>query len=86
MDNKIDQTDLMILQTLYKKPGTSIRDFKDIIFLKSTSSINYRLRRLEGLGLINPPPTKHMARSRSITEFGIDVLRELKLIPYENRA
>ena len=55
--------------------GLSIEEMIDAnIGLKSTSSVHMRIRQLEELGLVDPPPKRKMSRSRFLTELGIRYL------------
>ena len=77
---EIDSKDILLLLTLHRKPGASIRELADELLLKSVSTVHGRIVALEGYGLIAPPPSTKMHRSRTITEKGIDLLKRLKII------
>lgn len=78
--NEIDSKDVLILLELYRRPQVSIRELADLVLLKSVSPVHGRLLFLEKVGLIAPPPSSKMHRSRSITDKGIAFLKELKII------
>ena len=82
--NEIDSKDILILMALYQKPWSSVRELADLVLLKSVSPVHNRLRFMEGMGLIAPPPSSMMHRSRTITDKGIVLLKELKLIQNAN--
>lgn len=78
--NEIDSKDVLLLLALYQKPHSSVRELAQIVLLKSVSPVHARLRFMEGLGLIAPPPSSGMHRSREITDKGIAFLKEIKVI------
>ncbi len=80
MRDEIDTKDLMILKRFHQGNNVSIRELMDLVLIRSTATMRYRLDKLEELGLLVPPPTKGMHRSRKISEKGIEVLRQQRLI------
>jgi len=80
MRDEIDHRDLLILSNLYKDKSLSLRDLCKLIIVKNPSGVLYRVRKMEGLGLLAPPPTVGQHRSRVITQRGIDLLKQQRLI------
>lgn len=80
MRNEIDTIDLLILKTIYDKSSVSIRELCAITLIRGPSALLYRLRKLEELGLLAPPPKTGQHRSRTITNHGVYVLEEQKVI------
>ena len=80
MRDEIDQSDLMILKFYADNKTPSIRELQKAILFKTASAVMYRLRKLEGLGLLAPPPKYAMHRSRKITEKGLKFMRDKRLI------
>jgi DNA-binding MarR family transcriptional regulator len=78
--SEIDGKDILLLLILYQKPGTSIRELANELLLKSVSTVHRRIIILEKYGLISPPPSSKMHRSRTITEKGIDLLKKMGMI------
>jgi predicted MarR family transcription regulator len=70
----------MILKQFHNNPATSIREICDLILIRAPSAVMYRLEKLEGLELLDPPPAKGMHRSRKITEKGTLLLQSQRLI------
>ena len=80
MRNDIDSSDLLILKTFHERPNVSVKEVGEVILIHSPSSILYKLRKLEELGLIDPPPKSKQHRSRNITEKGIALLEQQGMI------
>ena len=76
----IDEKDLLMLTMLYNKPSTSLIEMQIAIQCRSVATVYNRIVELEALGLVSPPPIKKQARSRTITQKGIELLRSNKLI------
>lgn len=74
---RIDAKDLLILKELKEGPR-SIQELAETIGVRSTSTVHNRLEELEDRGLIIQP-RKRQARSRQVTDAGIDVLKETYL-------
>jgi len=81
MRNELDSTDLLILETLYKQPNVSVRELCNIALIRAPSAMMYRLRKMEELELLAPPPKTGLHRSRHITKKGITLLEEQRIIP-----
>lgn len=67
--------------TIYQNPAASIRELATVMFLKSTSPVFARIENLVELGLLAPLPAKRMHRSRRLTEKGVELLRNMRMIP-----
>jgi predicted MarR family transcription regulator len=70
----------MILKQFHNNPATSVRDICTLILVRAPSAVMYRLKKLEELRLLDPPPAKGMHRSRKITDKGIALLVKQRLI------
>jgi predicted MarR family transcription regulator len=86
MRDEIDHKDLLILSTFYKNPATSVRDICALVLIKAPSAVMYRLRKLEELELLAPPPEGGMHRSRKITSKGTILLEKQGLLKHANRT
>jgi transposase len=75
----VDTTDLLILKTIQDKPGTSLEEIKKIILCHSTTTAYNKVKRLEEEGLLNPLPKARQARSRTVSDKGIALLRANKI-------
>lgn len=71
----MDTSDLLILHTLSKNPATSLEELAQAIRVNSPTTVYNRLVKLQQMGLVEPPPSKKMARSRKLTKEGQELLR-----------
>lgn len=70
MDNK----DYLILQQLYRNPRVSLTELKNMLQVHSVATVFNRIKEMERVGLIVPPPSPKMARSRTVSIDGKQVL------------
>lgn len=66
----MDDKDYLILQQLYRNPRISLFELRDILRVHSVATVHNRIKYMEGVGLIAPPPIPKMARSRAVTDNG----------------
>jgi DNA-binding IclR family transcriptional regulator len=64
----------------HHRGNPSITELAELIGV-SRAAAHARLKTLEDEGLLEAPPTKGQARSRTLTQFGISYLRANGLIP-----
>lgn len=76
-----DYKDLTMMLMMHQG-NPSIHDMKDKIHARSTGTVAHRLKKLEELGLVVQPSVRQ-ARSREVTDRGIEVLKGANLIQGE---
>lgn len=76
----MDDKDYLILQQLYTNPRVSLSELKESIRVHSVATVFNRIKVMEEKGLILPPPSPKMARSRSVSIDGKRILAQNGLI------
>ena len=69
---KLTSKDILVMQMVHA--NKSIPEMASAMRLRSYGGVARRLTKLQDAGLVNPPPKPKMARSRSLTKLGMEVV------------